>query len=138
VGNFLILLDRSARLALKSGERHQGIAVGGGLALGIACAVAGFFTGYAPVLLAGVGLVASTVPASLAFANDSRTGRIVFGGLTALVYLGTLGTFVVEALRFPANGLHPITVGLGGSALLAAIACTWLGNVRSLRHGSEG
>jgi len=138
VGNFLILLDRSARLALKSGERHQGIAVGGGLALGVACAVAGFFTGYAPVLLAGVGLVASTIPASLAFANESRNGRIVFGVLAGLVYFGTLATFIIEAVRFPANGIHPITAALGGAALLAAIACTWLGNVRSLRHGSEG
>jgi tetratricopeptide (TPR) repeat protein len=138
VGSFLILLDRSARLALKSGERYQGIAVGGGLALGIAATAAGFFTGYAPALLAGVGLVASTVPASLAFANDSRSGRIVFGVLAGIVYCGTLVTFLVEAARFPANGLHPLTSGLGGVALLAAIACTWLGNLRSLRQGSEG
>lgn len=138
VGSFLILLDRSARLALKSGERYQGIAVGGGLALGIAATAAGFFTGYSPALLAGVGLVASTVPASLAFANESRSGRIVFGVLTGVVYGATLVTFLLEAVLFPANDLHPLTSGLGGVALLAAIASTWLGNFRSLRQGSEG
>lgn len=138
VGNFLILLDRSARLALKPGERNQGIAVGGGLLLGIGLGAAGFFTGYAPILLAGVGLVTSTVPASLAFDNDSRAGRRVFGSLAGLVYLATLVVLVVEALRFPANGLHPATAGMGGLALIGAIACTWLGNVRALRRGEEG
>lgn len=138
VGNFLILLDRSARLALKSGERNQGIAVGGALVAGIAFGAGGFFSGYAPILLAGIGLIASTVPAALAFDNDSRTGRLVFGALAGLVYLGTIVSFAVEAARFPANGLHSVTTSLGGASLLAAIACTWLGNVRSLRRGDEG
>ncbi len=135
VGNFLILLDRSARLALKRGERNQGVAVGGGLLLGAASGGVGYFTGYLPALLAGVGLIASTVPAALAFDNDSRKGRLVFGALVGSVYLGTLAVFAVEALRFPANGLHPLTASIGGFGLLVAIACTWLGNVRSLRRG---
>ncbi len=134
VGNFLIFLDRSARLALKRSERNQGLAVGGGLLLGAACGLAGYFTGYLPVLLGGVGLVASTVPAALAFDNDSRKGRLVFGALAGFVYLGTLSVFAVEAVRFPANGLHPLTGLFGGLGLLAAIACTWLGNVRALRR----
>ncbi|MBL9156182.1 MAG: tetratricopeptide repeat protein [Verrucomicrobiales bacterium] len=137
VGNFLILLDRSARLALKPGERNQGIAVGGALIAGLVLGAGGFFSGYAPILLAGIGLIASTVPAALAFDNDSTVGRYVFGGLAGLVYLGTIVSFAVEAVRFPANGLHPVTTSLGGAALLAAIACTWLGNVRSLRRGDE-
>lgn len=137
IGNFLILLDRSARLALKRGEKRQGLAVGGGLLLGGACALAGFFTGYLPVLLAGVGLVASTVPAALALDNDSRKGRLVFGGLAVFVYLATAVVFTVEALNFPERSPHPLTAGIGVAALIGVIACTWLGNVRALRRGEE-
>lgn len=135
VGNFLILLDRSARLALKRGERWQGIAVGGGLLAGIGAAAGGFLSGYPPALFAGAGLVLSTVPASLAFDNESRKGRWVFGGVTAYVHLTTIVIFVVEALRPDAAELHPVTTTGGLVALIAAISCTWLGNIRPLRRG---
>ncbi len=137
VGNFLILLDRSARLALRTGERRQGLAVGGGLLLGIAAGLGGFFLGYAPAVLAGLGMVVSTVPAALAFDNDSRPGRLVFGAIVGYAYLATLAVFAIEALRFPANGVHHASVLLGSIALLAAVACTWLGNVPRLRRGIE-
>lgn len=137
IGSFLIFLDRSARLALKAGERHQGLAVGLGLLAGIAALVGGFFTAYLPIVLLGTGLVASTVPAALAFDNDSRRGRVVFGGLVGFVYFATLMVFGLEAARHPADGLHPASGGLGIAALLSVIACTWLGNVRSLRRGEE-
>lgn len=134
IGNFLILLDRSARFALKRGERRQGLAVGGGLLAGFGLASVGYFASYAPALLGGLGLVVSTVSAALAFDNDSRPGRLVFGGIVAFTYLATAVVFTVEALRFPANGLAPLTGVLAGIALIAAVACTWLGNVRSLRR----
>ncbi len=135
IGNFLILLDRSARLALKKGERRQGIAVGGGLFLGIAATAAGWFADYPPVLFAGIGLVVSTVPASLAFDNDSKRGQLVFGGIAVLIYAITAAVFVIEAIRHPANQLHPFTSMGGLFALIAAMACTWLGNIRGLRRG---
>lgn len=138
IGNFLILLDRSARLALKRGEWRQGLAVGGGLLLGILVGVAGFFAGSLPALLAGAGLIASTVPAALAFDNESRAGRIVFGSITGYIYLATVVVVGIEAFRVSAGGLSPLTPLLGGLALLGAIACTWLGNVRALRRGDEG
>lgn len=137
IGNFLILLDRSARLALKKGEARQGLAVGGGLALGLVCGVTGFFTGYLPVLLGGAGLVASTVPAALTFDNESRAGRWVFGSIAGYIYLATLAVVGIEGLRFPEKGISAVTVLLGGGVLLGAIACTWLGNIRSLRRGAE-
>lgn len=134
VGNFLIWLDSSARLALKKGERNQGLAVGGGLFLGLAAGVAGYFTGYLPLLLGGAGLITSTVPAALAFDNESRKGRWIFGGLSGFIYLGTLGIVGIEALRFPGQGLHPLSLQLMQIGLLAAVACTWLGNLRPLRR----
>ena len=43
---------------------------------------------------------------------------------------------VVEAMQYPADQWHRITMGMGSLALLAAILCTWLGNIRALRQGA--
>lgn len=137
VGNFLLLLDRSARLALTKPERRQGFAVGGGLLAGFLLGAAGFATVYAPALLAGCGLLASTVPAALAFDNESGAGRTVFGAILGYVYAATLAIVAIEAVRFPANGIHAASLVIGGIALVAAVACTWLGNLGALRRGAE-
>lgn len=136
IGNFLILLDRSARLALRPPETRQGIAVGGGLLLGVLCIGGGVATGYVPVLLAGIGAMASTIPASLAFDNDSRAGRWIFGTITGFAYVATLFTGVLEAIRGSKENLSEITMGLGVTVLLATFLCTWLGNIRSLRQAT--
>ncbi len=136
IGNFLILLDRSARLALKPAERHQGIAVGGIFALGALATIAGLVSGYYPVLLAGVGLLATTIPASLTFGNVSSRGRLVFGSITVLLYAAVGTMIVLEWVRHPAP-MHPLSSGLGLFALFATVACTWLGNIRSLRRSSD-
>ena len=136
VGNFLILLDRSARLALKPAERHQGVAVGGVFALGALATVGGLVSGYYPVLLAGIGMLATTIPASLTFGNGSSRGRLVFGGITVLVYAAVGTMIVLEWVRYPAT-MHPLSRGLGAFALFATVACTWLGNIRSLRRSSD-
>jgi len=135
IGNFLILLDRSARLALKRGERLQGLAVGGGLVAGIGFLTGGILAGLLPPVLLGAGLVASTVPAALAFDNDSRRGRLVFGGIAAFVYLATIAVTAIEWAVPAENGIHAVSSTIGVLALVATIACTWLGNVRSLRRG---
>ena len=136
IGNFLILLDRSARLALKPAERHQGIAVGGVFALGALATAAGLVSAYFPVLLAGVGMLATTIPASLTFGNASSRGRLVFGSITVLLYLAVTTVVVLEWVRHPAP-MHPVSSVLGSCALLATVACTWLGNVRALRRNSD-
>ncbi len=136
IGNFLILLDRSARLALKPAERHQGIAVGGVFALGALATIVGLVSAYFPVLLAGVGMLATTIPASLTFGNASSRGRLVFGSITALLYLAVTTMVVLEWVRHPAP-MHPVSGVLGTCAILATVACTWLGNVRALRRSSD-
>ncbi len=138
IGNFLILLDRSARLALKNSERLQGLAVGGGLFGGVIAGLAGYWLGYYPLMLGGFGIVVSTVPASLTFDNESAKGRMVFGIISAYVYLTVIVAMMLEAWRHPAPSLHGLTAVMGAGALLSAIACTWLGNIRSLRRSNEG
>jgi len=136
IGNFLIFLDRSARLALKPAERRQGIAVGGVFAAGALATAGGLVSGYYPVLLAGVGLLATTIPASLTFGNASSRGRLVFGSITVLLYAAVGTMIVLEWVRHPAP-MHPLSRGLGTFALVATVACTWLGNIRSLRRSTD-
>jgi tetratricopeptide (TPR) repeat protein len=136
IGNFLILLDRSARLALKPAERHQGIAVGGVFIAGALATIAGLVSGYYPILLAGVGMLATTIPASLTFGNASSRGRLVFGSITVLLYVAAGIMIVLEWMHHPAP-MHPLSRGLGTFALVATVACTWLGNIRSLRRSSD-
>ncbi len=99
--------------------------------------LAGFLASYPPVMLAGIGLIVSTVPASLTFDNDSRKGRFLFGIITAAIYLIVIVIFVLEALRHPDPELHQVSVFLGLASLVGMIACTWLGNVRSLRRSDD-
>lgn len=136
IGNFLILLDRSARLALKPAERHQGIAVGGVFIAGALATIAGLVSGYYPILLAGVGMLATTIPASLTFGNASSRGRLVFGSITVLLYIAAGIMIVLEWMHHPAP-MHPLSRALGTFALVATVACTWLGNIRSLRRSSD-
>ena len=136
IGNFLILLDRSARLALKPAERHQGIAVGGVFIAGALATIAGLVSGYYPILLAGVGVLATTIPASLTFGNASSRGRLVFGSITVLLYMAAGIMIVLEWMHHPAP-MHPLSRALGTFALVATVACTWLGNIRSLRRSSD-
>ena len=136
IGNFLILLDRSARLALKPAERHQGIAVGGVFIAGALATIAGLVSGYYPILLAGVGMLATTIPASLTFGNASSRGRLVFGSITVLLYMAAGIMIVLEWMHHPAP-MHPLSRALGTFALVATVACTWLGNIRSLRRSSD-
>src|SRR5690606_24815217 len=108
------------------------------LILGILGVAGGWAAGFPPAMLGGIGLIASTVPAALAFDNNSRAGRWVFGSLAGVVYLATAAIVVVEACRpAGAEGVHPASAVLGSVGLLCVVACTWLGNVLALRHGID-
>ena len=138
IGNFLVLLDSSARHALKKGEKLLGIAVGGGLLLGIIFLVFGFWKSSDPLLAAGFGAIVSTVPASLTFANDSRSGSWVFGAITASAYLATIAIVLVELFLHPESGPAPISYRIGLPVFLASLLCTWLGNIPALRRDRSG
>lgn len=138
IGNFLVFLDKSARLALRKPEMRLGIAVGGGLLSGVLALVMGFVWNLDALVVLGAGLVSSTVPASLAFDNDSRKGRFLFGGTVGYIYAATLLSAGMEFFVFPGNGVSDFSVTLGISVFIAAILCTWLGNVPGLRQDDSG
>ena len=93
-------------------------------------------SGYYPILLAGVGMLATTIPASLTFGNASSRGRLVFGSITVLLYVAAGIMIALEWMHHPAP-MHPLSRALGTFALVATVACTWLGNIRSLRRSSD-
>ncbi|MDF1826173.1 MAG: tetratricopeptide repeat protein [Verrucomicrobiales bacterium] len=134
IGNFLILLDRSARLALKGTERRQGIAVGGAILAALAAMAFAWGFGWTPAWVVGLGLLLSTVPASLAFDNESSAGRRVFGAMTGFVYLSIAVVAGLESFRIAEAGFHPLSVGLGLATLVVTVACTWMGNIPGLRQ----
>jgi Tfp pilus assembly protein PilF len=132
LGHFLILTDRSARIALKRSEALEGIVVGGGLIVGIGLAVAGSLAGAGYRMLAGGGIAAASIPAALTFTNESRAGRYVFGGILAYVYTSTLYCAIVWCLM-PESELHESTFALAMLGLLLCAICTWIGNIPALR-----
>ena len=138
IGNFLVFLDKSARLALRKSERRLGIAVGGALFSGILILVTGIIWSSIPAMILGTGLVLSTVPASLAFDNESKKGRLVFGSIVGFVYFATLLSSSYEALYPKVNDLSRLSLWLGIPAIVSAVLCTWLGNIPALRRDDSG
>jgi len=132
LGHFLILTDRSARIALKRSEALEGIVVGGGLIVGIGLALVGSFTHAGDLMLAGGGIAAASIPAALTFTNESRRGRYVFGGILAYVYASTLFCAMVWRLM-PESELYESSFALAMLGLLACAICTWIGNIPALR-----
>ncbi|MCB1231402.1 MAG: tetratricopeptide repeat protein [Verrucomicrobiae bacterium] len=134
LGNLLILSDRSARHALGSGERWQGIVAGGGLIIGAMILALSGMWHYAPGYVFGGTLICAAIPAALTFGNESSKGRLVFGSLLALIYVIGFGVGTAEAFRYPAEGFSSRSGQLIVFGLIAGAICTWLGNVSSLRE----
>ncbi len=132
IGNFMVYLDRTARHALRPRERLEGLFVGGGFALGVAMLLVGLVASALPFVFAGGAFAAGALPAALVFTNESRAGRNVFGAILAFVYFVGIGAALTVAYGAGPRGyfIHTLTP----LALLAVVACTWIGNARSLRR----
>jgi hypothetical protein len=130
IGNLLVLADRSARYALERREILEAIFVGGGFFVGFLLVLAGMASGTLPLALVGGALVVAAIPWSLTFTNDSPAGRRLFGAIGIAVYL--VGFWAAGEL-----GLHgsisQTTQSLGSLVGFAALLCTFIGNVGSLR-----
>jgi hypothetical protein len=80
----------------------------------------------------GLTLVGAVFPMSLVFTNRSQAGRIVFGLIGALVYLGGLISF--SLLFVPARGAGDFAATLCGWTMILALITTWIGNISALRR----
>ena len=133
IGHFLVLCDRSARFALKRREILEAIFVGGGFFAGVGLLAAAFLGAGTFLALLGGTMIIGALPAALVFTNDSRRGRLLFGGVFLYIYGSGLALSVAMLVH---PGLAPDSpfFGAAGLGVLAVLLCTWLSNVRSLRR----
>ncbi|MDF1751842.1 MAG: tetratricopeptide repeat protein [Verrucomicrobiales bacterium] len=135
IGNFLICLDRSARRALLKSEVIHGLWIGISLIVGIPLLAYGILRPYIPFTPLGAMFLASTIPATMTFSNESRKGRLVFGGILALV----LGCGIVSsAIIFSAGVNTERAENLLVTMIVVSALSTWLGNVPALRRDDSG
>jgi hypothetical protein len=132
VGNLFLLFDRFARLALRSDEKREAIAVGGGVVVGLALFVTGLLSKQICVIFVGLTLIAAAFPMSLVFTNRSKAGRVVFGLVGAFVYLGGLLSLLLVVLPVGSGGGFATT--LFGWTMILALVTTWIGNIPALRR----
>ena len=133
IANLLILKDPVARMSLDRGEKLEGIFVGSFFIGGVALLIGGMASGLMPLAIAGGTLMAASIPASLVFTNESKTGRWLFG--TCLAVVLALGGFVVFAMSSQASydAWKDKTGAAITIALLIVMGVTWLAMVPSLR-----
>ncbi len=130
VGGLLLLADRLARHALRPAERWEAVLVGGGVALGLLLVVAGAAASWFPATIWGAASLVAAIPFACVFHNDSRVGRVLFGGLG--LYVAVVGALVGTA--FALEWRADWVVSLASSAMLAGVATTWLANIPALRR----
>ena len=135
IGNFLIFLDRSARHALRKSEAIHGLWIGMALVLGVPLLAIGILKPVIALTPLGAMLVASTIPATMTFTNDSRKGRMVFGGVLALIVLMGIAS---SYLRFSTGGASGMAENLFFGMIIFSALSTWLGNVPYLRRDDSG
>jgi tetratricopeptide (TPR) repeat protein len=132
VGNLFLLFDQFARHALGAGEKKEAVAVGGGVIVGLTLFAAGLLLKQISLIFLGLTFVSSVFPLSLVFTNRSRTGRMVFGLVGALVYFGGVGSFLL--LSLPIGQARDFATSLFVCTMILALISTWIGNIPALRR----
>lgn len=137
LGHLLLLKDRKARLSLTRMEKLDGAVVGGIFLTGIALLIAGVTVLQPAFALLGGALMAAALPGGMVFDNPSLRGRTVFGLIAAGVLICGILVFVLTLDKSPGERLLDDRAGpwfvIG---VLAAMASTWLGSIKSLRSES--
>jgi hypothetical protein len=132
VGNFILLLDRFARYALKRREKIEAVVAGGAVVVGLVLLGVGFGCGLMWALVLGAALALGAIPWSLVFTNPSRAGRLIFGAIGATVWFGA-ACFLAGIW----TAVQPLA-SFGGTVLLAGgigvLVSTWLAAIPALRR----
>ncbi|BDS06672.1 hypothetical protein NT6N_17120 [Oceaniferula spumae] len=125
LGHFIILKDRTARMALVPSEKRDAWAVGGVLCLGILLVIAGVTVGPLGLAMGGACLMLSAIPASRVFLNGSLVGQLIFGGAALVAYGCAVGVMLTGEATY-------LNV-----AVIVCFISTWLGLVPSLNKDAD-
>jgi tetratricopeptide (TPR) repeat protein len=131
-GNFILLFDRFARHALRRDESYEAVAVGGGVATGLALLFLGFVSGWSWAFILGGALAVSAIPLSMVFTNKSRLGAAIFSGIALFMYGGAL--LAIFALASDQRALFSMGLTILLWSGLAALLSTWFSGVKALRR----
>jgi tetratricopeptide (TPR) repeat protein len=131
VGNFMLLWDPFARLALRRAEKMEAWLVGGFIMVAIPLGVTGaILMNTALLVLAGT-LIAAALPFAHTFLNKSTAGRWLFGSIGTFVLAVGLIAFNDELLEFA----NPATVtSLVTTAVWLSVLSTWLPNWKAIHR----
>jgi tetratricopeptide (TPR) repeat protein len=125
IAHCLLLLDRRARLALDHRQQWEGATVGFALFVGLAVLVVAVVARSLPTSALGLAMVGAALPLSQTFTNESKLGRVFFGGIAAFALLAGILNAV-----FPGGASRAI----GLTALVTVALSTWLTHVPALRR----
>lgn len=108
IGNFFVLADKKARVALRPREKAEGWAVGGVVAAGLGCVLSGIVMSEATLTLIGICLIGSSIPTALTFSSRSSRAIKLYGACAACTIL--CAAIVLASLALP--GIISSTVGI--------------------------
>ena len=115
VSTFFLLADGFARMALRTREKLEALVVGGGFAVGLVLLLSGLGFDFDPLMLTGGALLVQSIPASLFFERDSKTGRMVYGGFAGV-------TWVCSAIVIVGAWTEWLPAGVVGTATVVGVA----------------
>lgn len=122
LSTFFLLADRFARLALRPKEKLEALLVGGGFAIGLLLLGTAFVFNHGALLLTGGAFMVQSVPASLFFERESKAGRLVYGGFSAVVWVCALIVIAWAWIPGFPDGIGTAALTTG---LITASVCTF-------------
>lgn len=131
VGNFMLLFDPFARLALRRAEVWEAWAVGGGISLGVILLAVGLPLRQIPLAVVAAGLIVGSIPLAHTFTNASRIGSKIFGCIGAYAVLGAMGLGICLGAGTEPGGTWSLV--LSGGMILALLS-TWFANFDTFRR----
>jgi tetratricopeptide (TPR) repeat protein len=131
VGNFMILSDSFARMALRRAEKLEAWVVGGFVALAVPLGCLGAVIGSPMLLILAGTLIAAAIPFAHTFTNRVPIGRWVFGTMGAFILVvGLLFTISPWVRVLDKDTMMTLLT----AALWVWIISTWLPNWRAVHR----
>ena len=122
LGSLIILCDRRARHALRTREKWDAVAIGGGVVVGASAFVVGLIFEWNLVATGGIAMVLMTMPLTLSLTNNDERGRVLYGAFA--VVLAILLLLVLAAILWPA--IESVGVIALSLAAVGFLICTSL------------